>query len=369
MLAPTLFTLFLTIVFTILHGTIDDGVYIRTRNDGKLFNLARLKARSKTRSELISDLIFADDTALIAHDPLQLQRMVDVFSEAASKLGLQINVGKTEVMYQPSPNNSNPQEPIIEINSEPLKVVTNFKYLGSILASDNTVDREISGRIQSACAAFGKLEKRLWARNGIRLSTKCRVYKAVVVPALLYSAEFYTLYPKHIRRLEAVQQRHLRRIMRIRWDDYIPNVEILRRAGLHSIEATLANSQLRWAGHVARMHENRIPRMVFYGELADGTRRAGGQKLRYKDVAKRHMKVMNVNVNDWEVLAAYRSKWRTTLHTRREVIEQKITDASNLRHYRRHNPGTHQCRTCGQTYHTEKGLTTSAPEDEAPRPS
>ena len=137
-LAPTLFTLFLTIVFTILHGTIDDGVYIRTRNDGKLFNLVRLKAWSKTRSELISDLIFADDTALIAHDPSQLQRMVDVFSEAASKLGLQINVGKTEVMYQPSPNNSNPQEPIIEINREPLKVVTNFKYLGSMLASDIT---------------------------------------------------------------------------------------------------------------------------------------------------------------------------------------------------------------------------------------
>ena len=81
--------------------------------------------------------------------------------------------------------------------------------------------------------------------------------------------------------------------MRIRWDDYIPNVKILRRADLHSIEATLANPQLRWASHVVRMHGNRIPRMVFYEELTDGTTKPGGQKLRYKDVAKRHMKAMS----------------------------------------------------------------------------
>ena len=87
----------------------------------------------------------------------------------------------------------------------------------------------------------------------------------------------------------------LRRIMRIRWDDYI------RRAGLRSIEATLTNSQLRWAGHVARMHENTIPRMVFYGELADGTRRAGGQKLRYKDVAKQTTKSITIGL--WQNLA------------------------------------------------------------------
>lgn len=355
-LAPTLFTLFLTIVLEILHQQVDDGIYIRTRSDGKLFNLARLRARTKTQTKLITELLFADDTALIAHDPTKMQQMVDVFSETTRKLGLQINIGKTEVMYQPSPSNPDPHEPVIKIDDEPLKVVQNFKYLGSMISSDNAIDREINGRIQSASAAFGKLEKRLWKRNGVRLPTKCKVYKAIVVPALLYSAETYTLYRKHIRKLEAVQQRHLRRIMGVRWSDYISNVEVLRRAGLHSIEATLANSQLRWAGHVARMREDRIPKTVFYGELAEGRRRVGGQKLRYKDVAKRHMKSMNIDVNGWEELAADRTKWRSALYRGREVIEEKITNASNQRHYRRHNPGTHQCRWCGQTYHTAKGL-------------
>ena len=57
-LAPTLFTLYLTNVLIILHQQIDDGVYIRSRSDRKLFNLARLRARTKTRTKLITELFF-----------------------------------------------------------------------------------------------------------------------------------------------------------------------------------------------------------------------------------------------------------------------------------------------------------------------
>ena len=59
---------------------------------------------------------------------------------------------------------------------------------------------------------------------------------------------------------------------------------------MSSIEATLTASQLRLTGHVIRMNENIFPKAVFYGELAKGKRLHGGQRLRYKDVFKRHLK-------------------------------------------------------------------------------
>ena len=80
-LAPTLFTLLLTIVLTILHKQINEGVYIRSRSDGKLFNLARLRARTKARTELTTVLLYADDTALIAHDSTKMQQVINVFYE------------------------------------------------------------------------------------------------------------------------------------------------------------------------------------------------------------------------------------------------------------------------------------------------
>ena len=164
------------------------------------------------------------------------------------------------------------------------------------------------------------------------------------------------LYRDHIKRLEAVQQRQLRRIMKIKWDDFVSNVEVLRRAGLESIETTLAASQLRWAGHLVRMDDSRIPKMLLYGELASGRRKAGGQKLRYKDVLKRHLKAMDVTTEGWEELAADRSEWRSAIYRGKARIEKRVADASEMRHFRRHNPGSHQCGTCGRLFHTERGL-------------
>ena len=102
-LTQRLFMLFLTFLLTILHQQIDDGVYIRSRSDGNLSNLARLRARTKTRTKYITELLFADDIALMAHNPAKMHQMVIVFSKTTNKLGLQINIEKTKMMYQPSP--------------------------------------------------------------------------------------------------------------------------------------------------------------------------------------------------------------------------------------------------------------------------
>ena len=69
-----------------------------------------------------------------------------------------------------------------------------------------------------------------------------------------------------------VHLRHLRQILQISWKDHIPNVEVLRRANMSSIDATLTASQLRWTGHIIRMNDSRLPKAVFYGELTEGKR-------------------------------------------------------------------------------------------------
>ena len=62
-----------------------DGVSIRFRTEG-LFNLRRLLARTKTIEELITELLFADDCALLAHTEEALQYIVNRFSDAAKEL-------------------------------------------------------------------------------------------------------------------------------------------------------------------------------------------------------------------------------------------------------------------------------------------
>ena len=78
-----------------------DGIYIRFRTDGSLFNIRRFLARTKTIEKLITELLFADDCALFAHTEEALQRIVNRFSDAAKNFGLTISLKKTEVLYQP----------------------------------------------------------------------------------------------------------------------------------------------------------------------------------------------------------------------------------------------------------------------------
>ena len=102
---------------------------------------------TKTKTELIRELLIADDTALVANTKDQTQGLMVVFAKASENVGLQINTSKTEVLHQPSPNNTTPEDPVITVDCEPLKVVSSFKYLGSTLATDCRAYGEIICRI------------------------------------------------------------------------------------------------------------------------------------------------------------------------------------------------------------------------------
>ena len=45
-------------------------------------------------------------------------------------------------------------------------------------------------------------------------------------------------------------------IMHIKWQERVPDVEVLKWAGTVSTEAYITVTQLRWAGHVSRMPDN-----------------------------------------------------------------------------------------------------------------
>ena len=76
-------------------------------------------------------------------------------------------------------------------------------------------------------------------------------------------------------------------------------LNVLKQAGMESIHAMLLRSQLRWAGHVARMPDERLLKQRLYGELCRGKRSKGGQKKRYRDTLQVSMKRCCIDPNDW----------------------------------------------------------------------
>ena len=69
-LAPVLFNLFVSAVLHVFHHSPGggNGIPVRYRYDGGgLFNLARLKARTKCNLVVVNELQYADDAAFVCH--------------------------------------------------------------------------------------------------------------------------------------------------------------------------------------------------------------------------------------------------------------------------------------------------------------
>ncbi|XP_016368572.1 RNA-directed DNA polymerase from mobile element jockey-like [Sinocyclocheilus rhinocerous] len=188
-LAPTLFGICFSMLLKHAFGTATEGVYLHTRSDGRLFNLARLKAKTKVHKAIIRDLLFADDAAIISHTEQQLQRLMDRFFQACDEFGLTISLQKTKVLSQDVDT-----PPVIIIDSHVLYVVRQFTYLGSTISDNLSLDTEINKRIGKAATTLGRLTTRVWGNSKLSTSTKMAVYNACIVSTLLYGSETWTTY-------------------------------------------------------------------------------------------------------------------------------------------------------------------------------
>ena len=362
-LAPTLFSMVFSAMLKDAFQDTEDAIAIRYRTDGKLFNLKRLQAKTKVKEEMVRDFLFADDCALNAGSEDGMQRSMDKLSTACDDYGLTISTRKTEVMHQPAPHEEY-VEPSITVNGQTLQAVDKFTYLGSTLSRTTLIDEEISGRIAKASAAFGRLRSNVWDRKGLSLQTKLKVYKAVVLPSLLYACETWTVYSRHAKKLNRFHLNCLRKLLQIKWQDRIPDTEVLNRAESTSIHTFLKTAQLRWSGHVARMDDKRLPKRLFYGELAEGKRSVGGQRKRYKDTLKASLKDFSIDPTCWESLTEDRGACRSlvrdgaTAHEEnRTMLAEKKRELRKSRASSVGSPGDdHVCPTCHRSFRARIGL-------------
>ncbi|KAI8493113.1 hypothetical protein Bbelb_291170 [Branchiostoma belcheri] len=162
-LAPTLFSIYFAALLRFAFDGSHDGIYIRSRTDGSLFNLARLRAKTKTVESLLRDLLFADDAALVSHKEAGLQGHINNLAKACDLFSLTISVKKTEVMGQ-----GTTVPPVIMLNGNTLKSVEKFTYLGSVMTTNLSLDQELNVRIGKAAAAYGKLTKRDVCRSTLK---------------------------------------------------------------------------------------------------------------------------------------------------------------------------------------------------------
>ena len=145
-LAPTLFGIFFCRFLLHAFSVNEDGVYLHTRSNCRLFNLARPRVKTNVRHVTMRERLSLRTMLLWQHT------LINLFSHACEGFGLTISIKKTVVMGQGSDS-----LPSVYLGSQELDVVDRFQHLGSIISSNISLEPEINNRIAKAAAVMSKL--------------------------------------------------------------------------------------------------------------------------------------------------------------------------------------------------------------------
>ncbi|BHF70026.1 hypothetical protein SprV_0301307500 [Sparganum proliferum] len=207
-----------------------------------------------------------------------MQRSMDFLAAGCTNFSLIIDMDKTVAMHQPSLNTQHCTPPRITVDNHQLKTVDNFAYLGSTLFNSTRIDDEVAHRISKASQFFDRLQNSAWNHHGLQLNTKLKTFRVVVLTTLFDGAETWTVYSNHSKKLNHSHLSCLCRILKLRWQNRIPDTKVIGRTGIPSIHAMLRQLHLRWGGHLVRMEDIRLPKQLLYYDVAIGARRPGGPK-------------------------------------------------------------------------------------------
>ena len=243
-LAPLLFGIFFALLLRHTFGTTSEGICLRTRSDGRLFNLGRLRAKRKVREALIRDMLFVDDAAVTIHTQQELQALMDRFSQACKEFGQTISLKNINVLGQDTM-----ELPAITIDDYELDVVEQFTYLGSTTTDNLSLDTEIDKRIGKAAITLARLSSQVWTNPKLTVKTKMVVCNVCVVSTLMYGSEMQTTYARQEKRLNSFHPRSIRRILGISWQDRVSNAEVLSGTNLPGMFTLIKLRRLRWLGH------------------------------------------------------------------------------------------------------------------------
>ena len=165
----------------------------------------------------------------------------------------------------------------IKVNGQKLETV---KYLGSVITDEGSKP-EILSRIAQTTAVLTRL-KPVWIDKSISLSSKIRLMRSLVTSIVLYACESWTLTAELQRRIQAMEMRYYRKILRISHKDHVTNEEvhakIQQAIGPHEDLLTIVKRhKLQWYGHVS--HSSGLAKTILQGPVKGG-RRQGRQRTR-----------------------------------------------------------------------------------------
>ncbi|KAK3538861.1 hypothetical protein QTP86_018773, partial [Hemibagrus guttatus] len=170
-----------------------------------LFAIVMDQLSEEVRQESPWTMMFADDIVICSESREQVEENLERWRFALERRGMKVSRSKTEYMCV----NEREGSGTVRLQSEEVKKVQEFKYLGSTVQSNGECGKEVKKRVQAGWNGWRKVSGVLCDRK-ISARIKGKVYRTVVRAAMLYGLETVSLRKRQESELEVAELKMLR---------------------------------------------------------------------------------------------------------------------------------------------------------------
>ena len=174
-----------------------------------------------------SNLRYADNTTLLVNNEEEIKAILTRVKSASEAAGLFLNISKTKILMTGMVGK-------IEVNGVELEVVDQYQFLGVLITSDGSCERDIRRRIALGRVATSSMSK-IWRDCGI--ITKVKLIKVLIFPIALYSLEIWVLQKSNRKRIDSFEICCWWRLLCIPWAAHKSNVlKIIKTNGTLEVQ-------------------------------------------------------------------------------------------------------------------------------------
>ena len=99
----------------------------------------------------------------------------------------------------------------MKTDNSSIERVEEFKYLGTLLTNQNSIQDEIKSRLKSGNACYYSVQN-LLSSSLLSKKLKIKIYRTMILPVVLYGCETWSLTLREERRLRVFGNSVLRRV-------------------------------------------------------------------------------------------------------------------------------------------------------------
>ena len=284
---------------------------------------------------------FADDALIIAASRSAAEEVAREFISYLQDFQMQAHKGtpskpksKTVVVHfysSTAARDATDHSPILmdPNGNEFVNFESSVVYLGALLNDDLRDDADIRSRICKATQMFGYLRRNLMASKKVWTEVKRRIFIGMLIPTLLDGAETWIVTAALERELTTAFNDMVRSSLRLTthttWKHHITTEELLRKIGLNNLALYLDWKLLSYAGHVQRMDDKRLPRVIT-NSTNMGKCRSGGQHKKHSTQILSALRRCDIENDKWKELAQDRLFWNNRIKSpeHRQIQSAKL---------------------------------------------